>query len=222
MDTRPMNYSRRHCFFLMTICVVFLGGNGLSAQGIQSSTAGFSVRGGPIWETWSSSSYYLGDVDGEAFLGGFLGVSYGFGQQIEGYTSYRFAGGYTQKDYKSYRSRTFVLGARTHFGGTLHKFRPWLGAAFSWQSLQLEPISYFDDAGNYVGEFSMVTRGAGFEAGLGAQYFMSPVLALDLGLNGRFGSFSTIRIGGTIDDPEERVGFRFLGLRLGLAYYLAG
>ncbi|MCF8239654.1 MAG: hypothetical protein K9I85_15935 [Saprospiraceae bacterium] len=205
---------------LVIICLSCLSGSSISAQGIRSSTAGFSVKAGPIWETWASSSYYLGDVDSEAFLGGYLGVAFGFGQRIEAFSSYRFAGGYTQEGYDSYRSRTILFGARTHFGGTLRRVRPWLEAAFAWQTLQLEPISYYDDFGNYLGEFSLGTRGAGVEAGIGVQYFLTPTLSLDFGVRGRFGGFSTIRIDGAIDEPDERVDFRFLTVGLGLAYFL--
>ncbi len=220
MDHRPIKSISGHLIALMMMCMFCIAESPISAQGIRSSTAGFSVKGGPIWETWASSSFYLGDVDGEAFLGGYLGVAYGFGQRLEGFASYRFAGGYTQEDYDAYRSRTFAFGVRTHFGGTLHRARPWLEAAFAWQSLQLDPISYFDDFGNYLGEFTMVNRGAAFESGIGVQYYLTPNLALDFGLHGRFGAFSTIQIDGSTDDPDERVGFRFLGVGLGLAYYL--
>lgn len=205
---------------LLPLCLCWMAQYPLSAQGISSSTAGFSVKGGPILETWATSSYYLGDVDGVSFFGGYLGVAYGFNQRIACFTSYRYAGGFTQRDYKTYRSQTYTIGVRTHFGGTLHRLRPWLSAAFSWQTLLLNPISYYDDVGTYLGEFSLGARGPAVEAGIGAQYFLTPALALDLGVFGRFGGFSTIRIDGRIDDPEESVDFRFFGLSLGLSYYL--
>lgn len=146
-----------------------------------------------------------------------LAVGYGFNDRIAVYVNLDAAALEYDEDVpaddQEYGLVTADLGLRVSFGGEWSKLRPFLNAAFTGVAAAEE----YEEQGEDVDQ---VTSGGGLTVGGGLQYFFSPSLALDVGLQATHGAFTHVSVDG--DDAEEfdlGVAFTTSRLQLGLTWH---
>lgn len=155
----------------------------------------------------------LNDAESERESGsGFgLGLGYGFGERFALVINLD-AGTISsdEEDEPGLVLAHFDIGGRLNFGSTASALRPYVHAAFSGVA---EGVS-----GEPGGE-DVIFTGAGYTVGGGLQYFFSPRLALDAGLQGSFGEFTQIQEGDESAELDEGVEFTTARLQLGVTWH---
>lgn len=202
----------------LSFILALLIGFQLSAQGIKSSTQGFSVNLNGAYGTWDSESLFLRDLANLEPTG--LGVSvkagYGINQNIEVLLGISSVGFQSEFEWNSYSLTNVQIGGRYNFGATLRQFRPFLEAAISLNSLNVDPIT----VGGGTELFELESSGVGGSAGGGLHFFILPQLSANA--NGRimFGGFSSTSLSGTeMNNFDEKLDFTITTIHIGLTYF---
>jgi hypothetical protein len=158
-------------------------------------------------------------ADAETESGGGLGVAigYGFNDRIVLFLNIDAAAIEYDDDNvdapdDSYDAVTGDLGVRMNFGNEGMKLRPYINAAFTG----LAAVEEYDLAGEDV---ESTIAGGGLTIGGGLQYFFSPRLALDLGLQATQGAFTTVTIDDEDEDLDEGIAFTSSRVQLGVTWH---
>jgi opacity protein-like surface antigen len=107
------------------------------------------------------------------------------------------------------------LGVRYTFGGTSGALRPYLNAAVSGVALRGE-----DDDPDTDERVDYTYSGPAFTVGAGLQYFLSPRLALDGGIQASVGKLNSLRIDGDeVDLGPSEIDITTSRLQIGLAWH---
>ncbi len=188
----------------------------LSGQDVSSTTSGFSLEIGGQYASWSSNSTFISDLaeldpDGYGYQ---LGVGYGFSEKY----SLRLTYGGTDFNLNDNWTKFAITGLDAYgqitFGGTLQKFRPFLGAGISTRSMKVDPVTIGGS-----GEFELKNTGIGFFGTGGANYHFLPNLAGSLKLSFITGGFSENTISGDQVSLDETVDFTVIQLSLSVKYF---
>ncbi len=152
-------------------------------------------------------SYNLSDFDDEGDetdSGGGLGlqVGYGFSPLVTVYLAANGSGMKNDSD-DAYTLSHVDLGVRFNFGAG-RRTVPYANLAFGYRAARVE----VGRRGSEI-EYS----GGGLTLGGGVQYFLSPALALDGGLQVTLGTFTDVRVNNVI--VEDRLDVESASVRLG-------
>lgn len=158
-------------------------------------------------------------ADTESETGGGLGLAlgYGFNDRITLYFNLDAAAVEYDEDAidapdDTYDLVTGDLGVRVNFGNPALKLRPYINAAFTG----VAAAEQYEFAGEDVDQ---IIAGGGVTIGGGLQYFFSPRLALDLGLQATQGAFTEVSIDDEEEEFEEGVAFTSSRVQLGLTWH---
>lgn len=158
-------------------------------------------------------------ADAETESGGGFGVAlgYGFNDRIILFFNLDAASiEYDEDDIDapgdSYDAVTGDLGVRMNFGNEGMKLRPYINAAFTG----LAAVEEFEFGGEDV---ETTIGGGGITIGGGLQYFFSPSLALDLGLQATQGAFTTVIVDDEDEELDEGIAFTSSRLQLGVTWH---
>ncbi|HEY7768572.1 outer membrane protein [Longimicrobium sp.] len=157
----------------------------------------------------------LEDMESDRESGGGLGlgIGYGFGETFALVINLDAASVRSDEegeDAEDLALAHFDIGGRLNFGSTESALRPYVNAAFS--GVAEGTTSENEDE-------NVTISGAGFTVGGGLQYFFSPRLALDAGLQGSFGKFTEIQVGDQSADIDDDVKFTTARLQLGVSFH---
>lgn len=188
----------------------------LSGQDVKSSASGFSINANGIYSSWSSDSFFIGDLaeidpNGTGFN---IGVGYGFNQRFSAHLHYGIANYNKNDEWDSFTTSNIDISGRISFGATLKSLKPYLGAGISIVDMKIDPVTFGD------GElYELKNSGVGFILNGGLDYFVKTNLSI--GVQGEFnvGSFSDITISGQTIEVEESVDFSYFKINLGVRYY---
>lgn len=153
-------------------------------------------------------------ADTEMENGGGLGVAvgYGFNERITLYLNVDAAAIEYDEDAgvddDSYDAVTADLGARMNFGNEGMKLRPYINAAFSGLAVVEE-----------IEEVDATLSGGGLTVGGGLQYFFSPRLALDLGLQATQGAFTDASVEDEDEELDAGIAFTTSRVQLGVTWH---
>jgi hypothetical protein len=206
----------KQSIILIAVTCLLLGTKG-QAQDIQSSTQGFSINANMNFGSWNSNSYFFGELDEIEPSGVGFGIKIGYGvnQNIEAFLSYNSTSYAREFDWENYNQSTILLGGSYIFGATLRKFRPFVEAALSFNTLMIDPIT-FD---GYT-EFELKTSGAGGSLGGGIQYFVKENLSVSATGRVNFGTYNSAALSGmNINIMEENLDFSITTIHIGVSYY---
>jgi opacity protein-like surface antigen len=205
---------KRTTGFGVLVAGALLCAGSLGAQ--QSDNAGFMLNahltGGAITP--------LGEGT-EAETGGGLGLAlgYGFNDRIILYlnvdgTAVEYDEDVTDSPDDTYSLVHADLGVRMNFGHPGLKLRPYINAAFTGIAAAEE----YELAGE---DLDQVISGGGLTVGGGIQYFFSPALALDLGLQATQGAFTRVSIDDEDEElsPDDVTAFTTSRVQLGLTWH---
>jgi opacity protein-like surface antigen len=158
-------------------------------------------------------------AEAETESGGGFGVAlgYGFNDRIILYFNLDAAAIEYDEDEvdapdDSYDLLSGDLGVRVNFGNEGMKLRPYINAAFTGVAA-VEEYEFVDE------EVEQVLSGGGVTIGGGLQYFFSPSLALDLGLQATAGAFSQVIIDDEDEELDEGLAFTTSRLQLGVTWH---
>ena len=187
------------------------------AQDIQSSTKSFSLNINGVYGSWSSESFFLGDLDDQEPVGvGFSArAGYGFNENIEAFISFSSMGFKRELEWDTYKLTNLNIGGRYNFGATLRRFRPFVEAAVSFNNLHIDPITF-----DGISIFDLQSSGVGGAVGGGVHFFILPNLSANA--NGRFifGNFSSTTLSGSdVDNLDETLDFSITTIHVGLTYF---
>ena len=206
-----MNY--RYAFYLVTALLLIPAATSV-AQPIgtppaakPSNTTGLFVQG-----HFNGSGLTVENADLERGSGFGIKLGYGVSPLVTLYAGLDVAGMETEDSStqeaagQEYGLGYFDLGVRFNVGGEQNVLVPYLDVAFSGQA------AVFDRYGE-----DLVYSGSGFSAGFGLKYFLSEMLAFNVGLQRTLGSFSEVEMLGEVERIEmESTSTRF---NLGLSLY---
>lgn len=142
-----------------------------------------------------------------------LGIGYGFGESFALVINLDAASVSLEEDDEDGEDLAlahFDIGGRLNFGSTASALRPYVNAAFSGVA---------EGTTNEDADDNVTVSGAGFTVGGGLQYFFSPSLALDAGLQGSFGKFTQIQVGDESAEIDEDFKFTTARLQLGVSWH---
>lgn len=196
---------------------VFVNLTDLTAQDIKSNTKGFSVTLNGTYGTWSSESQFMGDLDSiePNGLGAGIKISYGINQNIELLASLNSAGYTREFEWDIYQLTQVNFGGRYNFGATLRRFRPFLEAGLSINSLIIDPITF-----DGTTLFRLESSGAGISVGGGFHIFLSQNISVNASGNVAFGNFGSNFLSGTeVNNLEEILDFTITTVHIGLSYF---
>ena len=189
----------------------------INSQDIQSSATGFSIYGGLSYSSWTSESFFLGELAETEPTGyGYkLGVGYGINERISIHANHYGLYFNQEFDWNSFSINMQTLSARFTFGATLSKWRPTFEAGMALVSNKVDPVAFdgYDD-------WELRNKGLGLHLGGGISYHINTALSICLQGNYMYGNFSSITFSGTEYDPEEDVDFGILNINLGVRYYI--
>lgn len=180
----------------------------------QSDNSGFMLN---LHLTGNAISSVGADAETESG-GGFGGaVGYGFNDRIILFFNLDAATIEYDEDQvdapdDTYDAVTGDLGVRMNFGNEGMKLRPYINAAFTG----LAAVEEFEFGGE---EVETIISGGGITIGGGLQYFFSPSLALDLGLQATQGAFTTATVDGDDEDLDEGIAFASSRVQLGVTWH---
>ena len=187
------------------------------AQGelrLRSNTEGFNFGLRLGVKHWSSD--YFGELEKEVVTGGGMGLTIGYGLDqhwmIVGYTDYYVFGKKEVDNDVNFASSG--IGVRYNLGGTLNVFRIYGEALFSYQSLTVFPVYFYD----YGDNFEVKLKGGMAQLGAGVNYFIRPRFVLNVSTNASFGKFSSVYL----DDlkGEEQAKGSMIKFNIGFSYYI--
>lgn len=110
-------------------------------------------------------------------------------------------------DSQSYTLAHVDLGAQFNFGAGRNRAVPYAELALTARQATVT-----------AGPIDLEIRGGGITAGGGLKYFLSPMLALDGGLNFTFGTFTEVEVGAFREDIQD-IGAVSARLAVGLSWY---
>ncbi|WP_428653970.1 outer membrane beta-barrel protein [Runella sp.] len=195
-----------------SLLLVFLTAlSSLQAQDIQSNTEGININLYGSFVRWSSSHFDQLDESDPNGIGGGIRLGYGFNQRFEAFAQYEAQTLNLKSDWKVNRMSTIVAGVRANFGGTLQKIRPFAEVGYALTNLTIDPVSL----NGRLYEFKL--KGPGVWIGVGANYFITPQLAINGRVGGTFGKFNSFLANGQgfVDRPDVRT-FR---ASIGISYF---
>lgn len=188
----------------------------IMAQDVRSSASGFSVNSNGIYSSWSSDSFFLGDLaeidpNGTGFN---IGVGYGFNQRFSAHFHYSLSNFNMNDEWDSFSVSSIDLSGRISFGATLKALKPYLGAGISSVSMKIDPVTFGDEQ-----LYELKNSGLGFLFNGGLDYFIKTNLSV--GFQGEFniGTFSDISLSGQSVELDESVDFSYFKINLGVRYY---
>lgn len=198
---------------LLLLCFTF---STLSAQDVSSTTSGFSAEVGGQYDNWSSNSNFISDLaeidpDGYGYK---LGVGYGFTEKFSLKVTYNGANFNQNDNWTKFTFTGLDVNGQITFGGTLQKFRPFLGAGISTRTMKVDPVTL-----DGFGAFELKNTGVGFLGTGGVNYHFLPNLAGAFQFSLIAGDFSDSTISGEEVDLEEDVDFTIIALSLGVKYF---
>lgn len=199
-----------------TIVLLFFPLLSLSAQDVSSTTSGFSFEAGGQYASWSSNSNFISDlaeIDSEGY-GYRIGVGYGFSEKLSLQLTYSGADFNLNENWTKFAITGLDAYGQITFGGTLQKFRPFLGAGVSTRSMKVDPVTI-----DGFGEFELKNTGLGFFGAGGANYHFLPNLAGAFQLSFSTGGFSENTISGEQVEIDESVDFTIIALSLSVKYF---
>jgi hypothetical protein len=215
-----MSHRSSLCTVLLAIFMLFAGlGN---AQDIRSLSQGFSVQLFGKYDNWKSNSFFLGDIPDNEPNGRGLGMklAYGLTNSFELNIAYDYTNFNLLKDWDVYRTEVYSLGFQYNFGASRQYARPYLMGGISSNNLKLEEVYIQVDSMLVYDDAEMIMKGLSGNVGLGLKLYPIPQLAVDLGLIGRFGNFTSTLVNTNPYKQEEVIDFRFFTIKLGVSYYL--
>lgn len=185
-------------------------------QDVRSSASGFSINANGIYSSWSSESFFLGelaeiDPNGTGFN---LGVGYGFNQRFSAHLHYSNANFNMNDEWDAFNVTSIDLTGRISFGATLKALKPYLGAGISSVSMKVDPVTFGDEA-----LYELKNSGLGFIFNGGVDYFIKTNLSVGLQGELNIGSFSDISLSGQSIELDESVDFSYFKINLGVRYY---
>lgn len=183
----------------------------LQAQDIQSNTEGANIQLYGSLVRWSSTFFDQLDESDPNGLGGGIRLGYGFNQRFEVFAQYEAQTLKLKADWDVNRMSTLVAGVRANFGGTLQKVRPFVEAGYALTGLTIDPVSL---NGRFY-EFKL--KGPGVWIGGGANYFITPQLAINGRVGGTFGKFNSFLASG--QGFEDRPDVRTFRASIGISYF---
>jgi opacity protein-like surface antigen len=174
------------------------------------------------FDNWRSNSLLLGDIADKESSGRGLGaeISYGFTGNIEAFAGYNFSNFNLVDEWEVYRVEHYNLGLQYNFGASRQVVRPYLTGAIGSNNLKLADIFIREDGVLVFDNAEMIVKGLSANVGGGVLYYPIPQLAIDAGLLARFGNFSTVLVDSSIYDANQTLDFRYVGIRIGVSYYL--
>lgn len=188
-----------------------LSAGSLSAQ---SDNSGFMLNLHLVGNAFSGTG-----AEAQTESGGGLGLAlgYGFNDRIALYLNVDAAAIEYDDDRVDAPDETFDavtadLGVRVNFGNEGMKLRPYINAAFTG----VAAAEQYDVLGEDVDQ---VISGGGVTIGGGLQYFFSPKLALDLGLQATQGAFTQVAIDDEDEEFDEGVAFTASRVQLGVTWH---
>jgi len=199
------------------LLLVLLMGVEISAQDIKSNTKGFSANVNAVYGTWSSESTFLGDLDElePAGIGVSAKIAYGFNQNFELLLALSSAGFKREFEWDTYQVTTLDLGGRYNFGATLRRFRPFVEASLSVNSLIIDPITF-----DGIELFKLESSGSGLSLGGGLHIFLNQNISINANGKIAFGGFSATSLSGTeVNNLEEKLDFTITTIHIGLTYF---
>lgn len=156
-------------------------------------------------------------ADRDAETGGGLGVAlgYGFNDRVALYLNVDGAAVEYEDDSApddTYSAVTADLGVRMNFGNEGMKLRPYINAAFTGFAV----VEEFEVAGETL---ETTLSGGGLTVGGGVQYFLTPSLALDAGLQATQGAFTDARVDDEDEELDAGVAFATSRVQLGITWH---
>jgi len=202
---------------IIPIIVFYFFSLSLKGQDIQSSASGFSVYGGFSYSSWSSESFFLGDLaDLEPTgIGYKLGIGYGITEKVSVHANHYGLSFSRENDWNTYSISMQTLGTRFSFGATLSKWRPTFEVGLARVSNKVDPV-FFDGFDN----LELRSNGYGLHLGGGVNYHINTNMAICLQGNYMYGNFSETTFSGIEYDPQEDVDFGILNINLGFRYFI--
>jgi len=190
---------------LLITVLFFYAFSSLFAQDISSTTSGFSLEIGGQYAGWSSNSNFISDLaeldpDGYGYR---LGIGDGFSEKLNLRLVYNSINFNLNDNWTKFGVTGLDAYGQINFGGTLQKFRPFLGAGLSTRSMKVDPV----------------TLDLGFFGTGGANYHFLPNLAVAFQLSFISGGFSENTISGEQVDVDETVDFTIIAFSLSVNYY---
>lgn len=199
--------------------------------GLSALVAGALLSAGNLGAQLSDNSGFMLNVhlagnaitpigaDAEAETGGGLGLAlgYGFNDRIILYfnvdaAAIEYDEDVTDAPDDTYDLVTGDLGVRVNFGNPGLKLRPYINAAFTGVAI--------GEQYELVGEdVDQIVSGGGVTIGGGLQYFFSPSLALDLGLQATQGALTQVSIDDEEEEFDQGAAFTSSRVQLGLTWH---
>jgi opacity protein-like surface antigen len=182
--------------------------------GAQSDNSGLMLN---LHLVGNGVSLVAEDAEAESGGGFGLAVGYGFNERAALYLNLDIAAIEYDEDEAdnpedTYGAVTADLGVRMNFGNESLKLRPYVNAAFSGFAVVETVVAGGE-------EYDAVLSGGGLTVGGGVQYFFTPSLAVDLGLQATQGAFTDV----AVDDEEEElpqgIAFTTSRLQLGVTWH---
>lgn len=182
--------------------------------GAQSDNSGFMLN---LHLLGNGVSGVGADVEMENGGGVGVALGYGFNDRIALYLNVDGAqieyDEDAETDDDSYTAVTVDLGARMNFGNEGMKLRPYINAAISGLALAEEYAIAVDE------DMTATVSGGGLTVGGGLQYFFSPSLALDVGLQATQGAFTDIALEDEDEELDEGIAFTTSRIQLGVTWH---
>jgi len=159
---------------LLSVLMTAVGCLAASGQIMQrSSIKGLNATAGVNLMGWSSEYYeFLSEEAGSGYGAG-VTASYGITELIEPYVGFAYSSiAVGDVDAQSMSMSQLDVGARLNFLGTIHAWRPFVQAGYSYRVLGMNEISY--DAG-YI---DVRVKSHAPHVGGGIAYFFNPMWAV--------------------------------------------
>jgi opacity protein-like surface antigen len=191
---------------LATVMAAIVATPDVSAAQARSRSTGITFGGGLAGAALSTD--FEGTTTTESGSGFNLELGWGFTKNWSAFVGINSA---TIESDIEYGLAQVDLGARYTFRQPTHQVRPYLDAALAGRAFNVTITDGFDTA-------EVEATSSGITLGGGLQIFFTQAVALDVGLNYSFGSFSDWEANG-IRVPIESVDATSTNFRLGLRFW---
>lgn len=189
----------------------------LDAQAVVSGSVGASsTKGFFIGAQLNGSAVSAEDLSDEIESGGGLGLQLGYGFSPRLALVLDGTGAVITSTGDEFSLGHFDIALRYAFTGETRRFVPFLEAGISGRAATQKDVTFLVGNSYTTGDLSI--SGTGLTLGGGAQYYVSPKVALGLGLKWTRGEFSTVKYDNvSVDGLEiDAVTTRF---NIGLTWY---
>ena len=190
----------------------------LAAQSVAGGTASASsTKGFFLGAHLNGSAISAEDLSDDVESGGGFGVRLGYGFTPRLALVLDGTGAIINSTDDEYTLAHFDVALRYAFTGATRRFVPFLEAGFSGRAAGADDVTlYLDDGSQTTGDLTI--SGTGLTLGAGAQYYVSPKVALGLGLKWTTGEFSTVKFDNVSVDGLE-IDATSTRLNLGVTWY---